>query len=142
MKLPKCKIFEQMTFLHEKTGNKPTQSNLNYGIDSGEIRNLGSPPSISSFRYETKSVKEPHATPARKKSNIDTPEVDMRKYLTETELMIKKNMEQTEEEDSLYCRSLIPILKKLSTKKKSLVKIKICQLLFDLQYDNDAAKMT
>ena len=77
-----------------------------------------------------------------KKSNIDTPEVDMRKYLTETELMIKKNMEQTEEEDSLYCRSLIPILKKLSTKKKSLVKIKICQLLFDLQYDNDAAKMT
>ena len=77
-----------------------------------------------------------------KKSNIDTPEVDMRKYLTETELMSKKNMEQTEEEDSLYCRSLIPILKKLSTKKKSLVKIKICQLLFDLQYDNDAAKMT
>ena len=51
-------------------------------------------------------------------------------------------MEQTEDEDSLYCRSFIPILKKLSTEKKSLVKIKICQLLFDLQYDKYAAKMT
>ena len=66
----------------------------------------------------------------------------MRKYLSKTEFMIKKIMEQTEDEDSLYCRSFIPILKKLSTEKKSLVKIKICQLLFDLQYDKYAAKMT
>ena len=131
-----------MTFLHEKTGNKSTQWNLNYGLNSPEIRNLGSPPSISSFRYETKSVKEPHATPARKNSNIDTTKADMRKYLAKTEFMIKKIMEQTEDEDSLYCRSFIPILKILSTKKKSLVRIKICQPLFDLQYDKYAAKMT
>ena len=56
-KLPKCKFFEEMAFLHEKTGNKPTQSNVNHNLDSPEISNLGSPPSISSFRYETKSVK-------------------------------------------------------------------------------------
>ena len=140
-KFPKCKFFEQMTFLHEKTGNKPTQSNVNYNLESPEISNLGSPPSISSFRYETKSVKEPCTTPARKKSKIDTPEADLRKSLVETDLMIKKSVEQAEDEDSLYCRSLIPILKELPTKKKRLAKIKISQLLFDLQYDEDGAQM-
>ena len=35
----------------------------------------------------------------------------------------------------MYCRSLIPILKELPIKKKRLGKIKISQLLFDLQFD-------
>ena len=109
-----------MAFLHEKTRKKPTQSNVNYNLESPEISNLGSPLSISSFRYETKSVKEPCTTPARKKSKIDTPKVDLRKSLVDTDLMIKKSMEQAEDEDSLYCRSLIPILKELPTKKKRL----------------------
>ena len=138
---PNAKCFEQMAFLHERTGKKPTQSNVNYNLESPEISNLGSPPSISSFRYETKSVKEPCTTLARKKSKIDTPEADLRKSLVETDLMIKKSMEQAEDEDSLYCRSLIPILKELPTKKKRLAKIKISQLLFDLQYDEDGAQM-
>ena len=140
-KLPKCKFFEQNAFLLEKTGNQPTQSNVNYNLESPEISNLGSPPSISSFRYETKSVKEPCTTPARKKSKIDTPEADLRKSLVETYLMIKKSMEQVEDEDSLYCRNLIHILKELPTKKKRIAKIRISQLLFDSQYDEDGAQM-
>ena len=50
-------------------------------------------------------------------------------------------MEQAEDEDSIYCRNLIPILKELPTKKKRLPKIKISQLLFDLQYYEDGAQM-
>ena len=86
-------------------------------------------------------VWKPGKIPARKKSKIDTPEADLRKSLVETDLMIKKSMEQAEDEDSLYCRSLIPILKELPTKKKRLAKIKISHLLFDLQYDEDGAQM-
>ena len=138
---PNANFLNIWHFSSKKTGNKPTQSNVNYNLESPEISNLGSPPSISSFRYETKSVKEPCTTPARKKSKIDTPEADLRKSLIETDLMIKKSMEQAEDEDSLYCRSLIPILKELPTKKKRLAKIKISQLLFDLQYDEDGAQM-
>ena len=41
----------------------------------------------------------------------------------------------------MYCRSLIPILKELPIKKKRLVKIKISQLLFDLQFDDAGAQM-
>ena len=53
--------------------------------------------------------------------------------------MIKKSMEKAEDEDSLYCWSLIPILKELPTKKKRLAKIKISELLLDLQHDEDGA---
>ena len=66
--------------------NKLTHSNVNYDLESPEISNLGSPLSISSFKYETESVKEPHTAPARKKSKIDTLEADLRKSLAETEI--------------------------------------------------------
>ena len=50
-------------------------------------------------------------------------------------------MEQAEDEDSLYCRSLIPILKELPIKRKLLGNIKISELLLDLQYDEDGGQM-
>ena len=109
----------------------------NYDLKSPEISNLGSPPSISSFRNETKSLKEPYTTLARKNSKIDTPGANLRKSLVETDLMLKRSMELAEDEDSLYCRSLIPTLKELPTKKKHLAKIKTSQLLFD----EDSAQM-
>ena len=70
-KLPKRKFLEEIAFFREKTGNKPTQSNVNYDLEFPEISNLRSPPSISSFRNEPKSVKKPCTTPVRKKSKID-----------------------------------------------------------------------
>ena len=36
--------------LHEKMGNKPAQSKVNYDLESPEIRNLGSPPLRFSIR--------------------------------------------------------------------------------------------
>ena len=33
-KLPKCNFLEKMEFIHEKTGNKPTQPNVNYDLVS------------------------------------------------------------------------------------------------------------
>ena len=32
-KLPKCNFLEKMEFIHEKTGNKPTQPNVNYDLE-------------------------------------------------------------------------------------------------------------
>ena len=54
--------------------------------------------------------------------------------LDQTRLPIYKSMEDESDEDSLYCRSLIPIMRELPKKQKRLAKIKISQLLFDLQY--------
>ena len=38
--------------------------------------------------------------------------------------------------DTLYCKSLIPILKGLPLKKKRLAKIKVSSLLYDIEFGN------
>ena len=43
---------------------------------------------------------------------------------------------EEEDEDSLYCRSLIPILRSLPERQNHLAKIKISQLLFDKEFDD------
>ena len=38
-------------------------------------------------------------------------------------------------EDSLYCESLVPILKSLPLRKKRQTKIKMSQLLYEIEFD-------
>ena len=35
--LPQCKFFEQMRFLHDKTANKPTESNISHAAMEGSV---------------------------------------------------------------------------------------------------------
>ena len=58
--LPKCKYFEQMAFLHEKTGNKPTESNvLNVGTPSIVLSNTDvNIPPVTSPASSTSSAKK------------------------------------------------------------------------------------
>ena len=42
-----------------------------------------------------------------------------------------------EDEDSLYCRSLIPILRELPLKKKRLAKLEIDELVYKREFDSD-----
>ena len=39
--LPQCKFFEQMRFLHEKTANKPTESNITPTVMDVSVVNEG-----------------------------------------------------------------------------------------------------
>ena len=48
---------------------------------------------------------------------------------------LKKVMNDSQCEDTLYCQSLVPILKTLPLKKKRIAKIKISQLLYELEFD-------
>ena len=49
---------------------------------------------------------------------------------------IEEGQRESEDcEDALYCKSLVPIMKALPLKKKRLAKIKIIQLLFDLEFN-------
>lgn len=50
---------------------------------------------------------------------------------------LQKAMEDDESEDTLYCKTLIPIMKQLPLKKKRLAKIKISQLPYQLEFDED-----
>ena len=137
--LPKCQFFDQMAFLHEKSANKPTASNLP-SIENSDISVLEdsvcSPPSpVSSVsRYETKK-KTPQ--PSKKRQREASQESALSQSLADCDALLKKSVSDESDEDSLYCRSLIPIMRELPKKQKRLAKIKISQLLFDLQYENE-----
>ena len=70
-----------------------------------------------------------------KKRKVDETEVHLMKQLSDNDNDIKKLLTESESEDPLYCRSLVPMLKMLPMKKKRLAKIRISQLLDELQFD-------
>ena len=70
-----------------------------------------------------------------KKRKVDETEVHLMKQLFDTDNGIKKLLTERQSEDSLYCRSLVPMLEMLPMKKKRLAKIRISQLLHELQFD-------
>ena len=70
-----------------------------------------------------------------KKRKVDEAEVHLMKQLSDNDNDIKKLLTESESEDSLYCRSLVPMLEMLPLKKKRLAKIRISQLLDELQFD-------
>ena len=70
-----------------------------------------------------------------KKRKVDEAEVHLMKQLSDNDNDIKKLLTKSESEDSLYCRSLVPMLEMLPLKKKRLAKIRISQLLDELRFD-------
>ena len=49
---------------------------------------------------------------------------------------IEEGQRESEDcEDALWCKSLVPIMTALLLKKKRLAKIKISQLMFDLEFN-------
>ena len=57
------------------------------------------------------------------------------KQLSYTNNEIKKLLNESESEDSLYCRSLVPMLEMLPLKKEQLAKNGITELLYELEFD-------
>ena len=48
--------------------------------------------------------------------------------------MIKKSLTDENDENYLFCRSLVPMLKEVPQREKRRAKIKIMQLVYELQY--------
>ena len=138
--LPKCQLFDQMAFLCEMSANKPTESNLPLMIDP-----LGSPfsedsvitpPSPSSIGEVITETPIRPSQPSRKRKK-ESQASALTQSIEECDIMLKKTIEGENDEDSLYCRSLIPIMRELPKKKKRLAKIKFSQLLYDIQYGDE-----
>ena len=131
--LPKCQFFDQMAFLHEKSANKPSESNLSDSLGNSFFEDsVLSPPSPGSCVEVTKQTPKP----VRKRQR-ETQETALTQSLEDCDKLLKTAMVEKNDEDSLYCRSLIPIMRELPKRQKRLAKIKISQLLFDLQYEDE-----
>jgi hypothetical protein len=138
--LPKCKYFELLFFLHEKSANKPTESNVPTIPQtlSSDVLLMDSltqeSPSTSVIHPPTSLIHPPVKVINRKKRGLDD---DLEKSLADCDALLKNTIGDEEDEDNLYCRSLAPIMRELPKKKKRLAKIQISQLLFKLQYDDE-----
>eukprot|EP00112_Aurelia_sp_Birch-Aquarium-sp1_P000819 Seg10781.1 transcript_id=Seg10781.1/GoldUCD/mRNA.D3Y31 product="hypothetical protein" protein_id=Seg10781.1/GoldUCD/D3Y31 len=89
--------------------------------------------SSCSTNFEVPSTKKPREK--RKRSDDTTERTShILEQIGSIETELKKSQED-DNEDSLYCRSLIPTLKKLPPRKNKLAKIKISQLLFEMEFD-------
>ena len=145
--LPKCKYFEQMRFLHEKTANRPTESNIIQGATAMQSEDVLDSPLTPQISVE------PVVINGTKRKASDTPSSSgsqgfknrqerfdnaILKELESTNNAIKSAVAtDSEDEVSLYCKSLIPIMTSFPVKKKRLAMIKASQLLFALEFEDE-----
>ena len=109
--LPKCKYFDEMAFLHEKRCNRPNESNLQL-----QSTFISPPPSPVYAKFQEKNktnTMNQVSGLSCKKGKVDETEVDLMKQLSDTDNDIKKLLTESKSEDSLYCRSLVPMLEML-----------------------------
>ena len=146
-----CKYFEVMRFLHEKTSNWDTHSNVELEVHevSNNSFDLPSPvqsqchtppPSgCASFSNEAKAVKRRRTT----NNEPSDPFLDQVKIIDEKMIdylgkVRKDEAGKTEKDEAeLFCNSLIPVLREMDKKQLRLAKLKIEQLLYDLQYGDN-----
>jgi len=124
--LPKCKFFDQMKFLLEKSSNIPT------------ISNISSPDNATPSSEET--PKRPPLKKIRQHENNTLDSAIMQHIETTNNVIAQsqKLMTDAASEDNevdLYCKSLVPIIVSLPLRKKRLAMIKIRQLLFDIEFE-------
>ena len=147
--LPQCKFFEQMRFLHEKTANKPTESNITPAVMDISVVNEGNLAKANTATTNTtspamkrKSDDQPVIPPlssrhATKSSRQDAIDLAILKQLDKTDKRIEETKEEVTDEVSLYCKSLIPTIRALPLKKKRMAMIKIRQTLFDIEFSEE-----
>ena len=132
--LPKCNCFELMRFLHDKTANKPTESNLCLPNDTfhvSEKQNYAT--TLTEIPRENRPGKRKNRNPETTQKVTDA---ELLHQLRKVDAQLEEGQRESEDcEDALYCKSLVLIMKALPLKKKRHAKIKISQLLFDLKFD-------
>lgn len=145
--LPICKYFEAMRFLHDKTSNLETHSNVDLEIQpvsnnsfdlSSSLQYQDPIPSPSSCS----SISDDAKCPKRKRATIEHNDPFLEQVKSMDEKMINylaktKDKEENNEKDEaeLFCSSLIPVLRDMNKKQLRLAKLKVQQLLYDLQYE-------
>ena len=120
--------------MHDKTANKPTESNPCLHND---------PPHVSEKQNHTITITEMSGKNRQGKRKNGKPETtqkvtdaELLHQLKEVDAQLEERQRESEDcEDALYCKSLVPIMKALPLKKKKrLAEIKISQLLIDLEF--------
>ena len=131
-----CRYINQLEFLRDAISNRPTHSNIPVSRHV-EISPPPSPAPFSPAVYSTPQAppaeKIPLATivPNKKKKKV---EIDQLEDFLIKSIKDKQGEKQVDDEEDLFCKSIAHTLRRLDTKSKQLAKIKIQQLLFELEF--------
>lgn len=135
--LPKCKLFEQLSFIHDNVSNRHTVSNVTNSEESQSEADLFTPPpspmpgtsrqilsagSTSDEGKPTKRLRQQKQT----SDSVDQALIDMLK---------QQNKSEDLDGDFSFAQSIVPILKSLPPKKNRQAKVAIQQLLIDYEFD-------
>lgn len=148
-KVPKCKFYNELAFLTDKTANRPTETNINTSKDIiGEQDSCtqsscgiaGAEEVITGTKRKTQETvgKSPNKYTKSSKARADMDyalDTMIVKTLHDMEKPNLENESTNVDGDSLFCKSLIPILKSLSPKKNRQAKCRIQQMLYELEFD-------
>ncbi|CAB4034631.1 transcription factor Adf-1-like [Paramuricea clavata] len=141
-KTPRCRYYNQLSFLRDNLCNRSTHSNVT--LPTANIR-IPSPSTSSSSEVisrddnaalnESLDDPEPQATivPRKRKKSQEIDEVDQ--YLINA-INDKKTEKVNEDSNDLFCKSITDILRNFPPKKNLAMKIKIQQLLLEEMEDD------
>ena len=130
-KLSRCKYFEILSFL--KGIGEPTKADSNVDITINE-----EPKEV----HEKKTI-EPYRKPILKVKNVEAmPAVDRMLLSSLTDVSnsckaIKDNENDNNDSNALFCKSLIVTLSNLPQRKNKKARIKIQQVLYDIEFEED-----
>ena len=134
--LPKCSYFETMRFLHDRTANLPTESNVQ--LDSQiDVINAAPKDVCTDFNKTPLQQKQSIKRKINESARVNQAQTEAA-LISQLKKVDDALQEQDYCEDSLYCKSLIPIMRQLPLKKKRLAKIKISQMLYDIEFNDEA----
>ena len=120
--LRKCQYFDKMAFLHGKSANKVTETNLSQPstfstevfTEENQCSPLSSPCSSNSSNFDISKT-----STKSKKRCTDSMQLDaLAQSLQDCDKMIQRSLIDENDEDYLFCRSLVPMLKKFPQREK------------------------
>ena len=128
-------------FLHDKTANKPTESNIISYKPMQEENSMGEPSDRSvQHKIPSSDNVKSSKSPKRKAELGIAVDTMLIKTLQDLGAENKKPSERSvpvdESADSLFGRSLITIIGNLTAKKNRYAKMKIQQLLYEIEFDD------
>lgn len=159
-KLPTCNFFIGLSFLRDTLVNRKTESNL--PSPSSNDLSLSVDDYIEYPCDLTSPVDEPAATTSTPSQSYDSPfkkqTYENRKTKKANDLQLgidallvkalskdldnssseqapKQSLRENDGPDVLFCLSLVDTLKKLDARKNAMAKMKIQQLLFEIEFD-------
>ncbi len=131
-----------MNFLHERISNKPTESNVELATSTPRLATLvfdtsmetGVPTPSRDIQIENSL---PRKTIKRKPSAEQNNDDEFFKRMSLLDEKVISSMNETKCEATSFCQSLVPVLQSFDKKTLRKAKVKINQLLYDIEFCNE-----